>query len=134
MSRAVMQQAMDWISSSGKVVFAGGGMSAVDAMNRVHAALRAELAKPESTKVNSDLLKALRNIATSTPESTVRGLQQLATCAIAKATGANTDDESQRIAADLEANHNKSAKFHASNDAAALKAQIQHNPDQRDCE
>lgn len=44
--RAAMQAAYDWMTSNGGVVFAGGGMHALDPMNAVALGLRQALAAP----------------------------------------------------------------------------------------
>lgn len=44
--RAAMQAAYDWMTSHGGVVFAGGGMQALDPMNAAALGLRQALAAP----------------------------------------------------------------------------------------
>ena len=46
--RAAMQLALDWMCNHGGIVFAGGGMNAVDPMNKAAQALRAAIAQPSA--------------------------------------------------------------------------------------
>ena len=45
--RELMQQALEWAEAHGEIVFAGGGMDAVNALNSWATALRERLAQPE---------------------------------------------------------------------------------------
>ena len=50
-NKAVMQQALDWMLNHGGIVFAGGGMNAVDSMNKVAQDLRKSIAQPVSKEL-----------------------------------------------------------------------------------
>lgn len=58
--RTAAQMALDWNENHGEVVFAGGGMDAVNAMNKVSEALRAALAQGEQQPV-ACIVKGCRN-------------------------------------------------------------------------
>jgi len=49
MTREVMQMALDWANNHGEIVFAGGGMKAVDGMNAWSAEISTIIKSPEKT-------------------------------------------------------------------------------------
>lgn len=52
--KAAMQLALDWMCNHGGIVFAGGGMNAVDPMNKAAQALRAAIAQPTALQPLTD--------------------------------------------------------------------------------